>query len=212
MTRFSKCHSVHIWPKAQFMFVIEDSRNCIKFHVHCWYWWDRGSFSMIICCVPIPQYKMPTITYVEKVGNWSVIFIMLSYSNFLRWMIIILIFLPIQPQSVFSTCIITGGCCLKGRSQIFKNISNVYRHFYNQLYGSFRQILNGTGTGNIGLLYISIVFTLQRTGTGIKCLPSHLRTFLGPCHTIKYKTRCMFVMHEFIPKRIHQLAYRPVVY
>ena len=134
----------------------EDSRNCIKFHAHCWYWWDRGSFSMIICYVPVPQYNMLMITYVEKVGNWSVIFTMLSYSNFLRWMIIILIFLPIQPQSVFSTCIITGGCWLKGRSQIFKNISNVYRHFYNKLYGSFRQSLNWTETGNIGLLYIFI--------------------------------------------------------
>ena len=154
MTRFSKCHSVHIWPKALLdVCDREDSRNCIKFHAHCWYWWDRGSFSMIIICyVPIPQYNMPMITYVEKVGNWSVIFIMLNYSNFLRWMIIILIFLPIQPQSVFSTCIITGGGCLKGRSQIFKNIGNVYGHIYIKLYGSFRQILNGTGTGNIGLL------------------------------------------------------------
>ena len=27
---------------------------------------------------------------------------------------------------------------------------------------------------------------------------------LWKCHTIKIKARCMFVMHEFIPKRIHQ--------
>ena len=41
-----------------------------------------------------------------------------------------------QPQSVFSTYVITGGCCLNERSQTFKNISNVYSHFYNKLFAS----------------------------------------------------------------------------